>query len=65
MEQLKGEVSYKIKEDYLPLHETSTIVHDQPKYIDVNSLLCTLSLKFPVTSRVNPPNLKCIHMVEK
>ena len=54
-----------MKEDYLPLHEASTIVHDPPKVMDVNTLLSTSSLKFPVTSRVYPPYMKCKHMVEK
>ena len=40
-------------------------LHDPPKNMDVNSRLSTSSLKFPVTSRVSPPYLKCIHMVEK
>ena len=57
-------MSYKIKEDYLPLHKAWTIVPDPPKIMDVNSPLNTSSLKFLVTSRVNPPYLKCIHMVE-
>ena len=65
MEPFKGGLSYKIKEDYVPLHEASTIVHDPPKNMDVNSLLSTSSLKFPLTSRVHPPYFKCIHMVEK
>ena len=53
------------KEHNLPLHEVSTIVHDLPKFEDVKSLLNTSSVKLPVASRVNPPYLKCIHMVEK
>ena len=57
-------MSYKIKEDYPPLHEAWTIVPDPPKTMDVNSPLNTSSLKFPVTSRINPPYLKCIHKVE-
>ena len=57
-------MSYKIKEDYLPFHEAWNIVTDPPKITDVNSTLNTSSLKFPITSRVNPPYLKCIHMVE-
>ena len=65
MEQFKERMSYKIKEDYLPLHEVSTIVHDPPKIIDVNSLISTSCLRLTVTPRVNPPYLKCIHMVEK
>ena len=65
MEQLTGGMSYKIKKDYLPLHEASNIVHDQPKIMDVISLLSTSNLKIPVTSRVNRPYFKCIHMVEK
>ena len=65
MEQCEGGTSHKIKEDYLQLNEVSTIVRDPPKIMDVNSLLSTSSLKFPVTSRVNPPYVKCIHMVGK
>ena len=64
MEQFKGRVSYKIKEDYLPLHEAWTLVPDPSKTMDVNSPLNTPSLKFPITTRVNPPYLKCIHMIE-
>ena len=64
MKQFKGGFLTKQKEDYLPLHEAWTIVPDPPKIMDVNSPLNTSTLKFPLTSRVNPPNLKCKHMVE-
>ena len=63
MKYFKG-VSLKKNEDYLSLHEVSTMVHNPPKTMDVNSPLNTLSLKPPVTSRDNPPYLDCIRKVE-
>ena len=54
MKQFKGEVLQK-KEDYLSLHEVSTIEHDPPKTMDVKISLNTISLKLHATTRVNPP----------
>ena len=41
------------------------IVYHPPKIMKVKSCLTTTSVKHPVTSRVNPPYLECIHIVEK
>ena len=58
-------MSYKKKEDYLPLHEVSTQVQDPPKIIEIKTHLNTSCVKLPVTSRVNRLYLKCIHMAKK
>ena len=43
----------------------TTVLHGPPKITEAKTHLNTSSVKLPVTSRVNPPYLKCIYMVEK
>ena len=64
MKKIRGDVLQK-KEDHLPLHEVLTIVQDPPKIVEVKSPLNTSSSRLPITSRVNSPHFKCIHMVGK
>ena len=46
------------------MHEVTFIVHYSPKIIGVETDSNTTKVKLPTTSRVNPPYLKCIYMVE-
>ena len=64
MISLRGYVLQK-KDVYVPLHEVWTEVQGPPKIMEVKTHLNTSNVKLPVTSCVNSPYLKCIHMVEK
>ena len=55
----------KKKQVYLPLHKVSTKIPNPHIIMEVKSHLNTSSVRLPVISRVSPPYLKCIHMVEK
>ena len=41
------------------------IVYNPPNFMEVKSSSDTISVKLPVRSRVFPPSLKCIYMLEK
>ena len=57
-------MSYKINEDYIPLHQALTIVHDPPKIMVVNSLFTVKNIRF-FTSNFSDGNSVMCHTAKK
>ena len=65
IKQIKGGCLHKIRNITPHQLRYTIILHEPPKIMEMKTHLTISSVKLPVTSRVNTPYLKCIHMIEK